>query len=300
MEKKQIIIISVAATLLCVVLAIVVLNKKELSFEQTNDYIEKGNDLFEEKEFEKSQIPYVRATTIDSTNPGANFNYANAQQKVGKNDLSKKQYEKALRNIEEKKINTDEEGKAELNALASNVYHNKGNNAMSQLTSLDSLLAVYAQLEEMEKAGTAPANVKSQIYNLIQDNYKKIGDPIKDYKSALRLDPTNDSTRYNLAIAQNYEAQLAKILQQMPPPPSNNQDQNDEKKDDKKDQQDQQQQQQQQQQDQKEEEKQDPNQMSKENAEQILKALEEEEKETQEKMKAKQVDRKQYKVEKDW
>ena len=196
MEKKQIIIISVAATLLCVVLAIVLLNKKELSFEQTNDYIEKGNDLFEEKEFEKSQIPYVRATTIDSTNPGANFNYANAQQKVGKNDLSKKQYEKALRNIEEKKINTDEEGKAELNALASNVYHNKGNNAMSQLTSLDSLLAVYAQLEEMEKAGTAPANAKSQIYNLIQDNYKKIGDPIKDYKSALRLDPTNDSTRY--------------------------------------------------------------------------------------------------------
>ncbi|MBO5133266.1 MAG: hypothetical protein J6C20_09400 [Paludibacteraceae bacterium] len=245
MEKKQIIIISVAATLLCVVLAIVLLNKKELSFEQTNDYIEKGNDLFEEKEFEKSQIPYVRATTIDSTNPGANFNYANAQQKIGKNDLSKKQYEKALRNIEEKKINTDEEGKAELNALASNVYHNKGNNAMSQLTSLDSLLAVYAQLEEMEKAGTAPANAKSQIYNLIQDNYKKIGDPIKDYKSALRLDPTNDSTRYNLAIAQNYEAQLAKILQQMPPPPSNNQDQNDEKKDDKKDQQDQQQQQQQ-------------------------------------------------------
>ena len=66
----------------------------------------------------------------------------------------------------------NDEGKAELNTLASNVYHNKGNNAMSQLTSLDSLLAVYAQLEEMEKAGTAPANAKNQIYNLIQDNYK--------------------------------------------------------------------------------------------------------------------------------
>ena len=34
--------------------------------------------------------------------------------------------------------------------------------------------------------------------------------------------------------------------------------------------------------------------------EELLKALEEEEKETQEKMKAKQVDRKQYNVEKDW
>lgn len=299
MEKKQIIIISVAAALLCIILAIVLLNKKELSFEQSNDYIEKGNDLYEDKEFDKSQIPYVRATTIDSTNPGARFNYGNAQQKVGKNDLAKKQYEKTLRHIEDKKVNMDEEGKAKLNALASDVYHNKGNNGMSQLTSLDSLIALYEQFEEMEKNGTAPSNAKNQIYNLIQENYKKIGDPIKDYKSALRLDPKDDSTRYNLAIAQNYEAQLAKILQNMPPPPSNNQDQNDEKKDDKKDQQNQQQQQQQQE-EQKQEEKQDPNQMSKDNAEQILKALEEEEKETQEKMKAKQVDRKQYKVEKDW
>lgn len=298
MEKKKIIIITVAATLLCILLSVVLLNKKDLSFEQTNDYIEKGNDLFEDKEYEKSQIPFVRATTIDSTHPGATFNYANAQQKTKKNDLAKNQYEKTLRNIAEKKINADEKSKIELDHLASEVYHNKGNNGMSQLTSLDSILALNAQLEEMEKNGTAPSNVKNQIYNLVQENYKKIGNPISDYKAALRLDPTDDSTRYNLAIAQNYEAQLAKILQNMPPPPSNG-DQNEKNKDDKKDQQDQQQQQQQQQQ-KEEEEKQDPNQMSKENAEQILKALEEEEKETQEKMKAKQVDRKQYKVEKDW
>lgn len=298
MKRNQIIIISIAAALLCILLALVLINRTELTFEKANDYIEKGNDLYEDKEFEKSQIPYVRATTIDSTHPGAAYNYANAHQRIGKNDLAKNQYEKTLRMIDQQKSVADEEKKVELEKLAADVYHNKGNNGMAQLTALDSLLELYAQLEEMEKYGGAPANAKSQIYNLVQENLKKVGDPIKDYKAALRLDSEDDSTRYNLAIAQNYEAQLAKIIENMPPPPSNNQDQNEEKKDDKKD--DQQQEQQQQQQEQKEEEKQDPNQMSKENAEQILKALEEEEKETQEKMKAKQVDRKQYNVEKDW
>ena len=165
MKRNQIIIISIAAALLCILLALVLINRTELSFEKANDYIEKGNDLYEDKEFEKSQIPYVRATTIDSTHPGAAYNYANAHQRIGKNDLAKNQYEKTLRMIDQQKSVADEEKKVELEKLAADVYHNKGNNGMAQLTALDSLLELYAQLEEMEKYGGAPANAKSQIYS---------------------------------------------------------------------------------------------------------------------------------------
>ena len=50
MKRNQIIIISIAAALLCILLALVLINRTELSFEKANDYIEKGNDLYEDKE----------------------------------------------------------------------------------------------------------------------------------------------------------------------------------------------------------------------------------------------------------
>ncbi|WP_370453467.1 tetratricopeptide repeat protein [Parabacteroides sp. AM08-6] len=129
---------------------------------------------------------------------------------------------------------------------------------------------------------------------------KEYAKSVEAYKQSLRLNPKDDETRYNLALAQ-------KLLQdQQQQNDDQNQDQNkDQDKDqDKKD--DQQQQQQDQQQDNKKDDKtQDQQhqneQMSKDNAQQMLDAFLQDEKETQEKVKKAQAQQQQRrKTDKEW
>jgi len=115
------------------------------------------------------------------------------------------------------------------------------------------------------------------------------------YKASMRLNPNDNETRYNLAMAQ---ALLDKQKQ--------NKDNKDQKQD-KQDQQKQQQQQQQQEQDQKQnkqnkdQQKQGQEQVSKEKAQQMLDALGQDEKATQDKVKKLQMQRsKAKKTDKDW
>ena len=130
---------------------------------------------------------------------------------------------------------------------------------------------------------------------------------IEAYKQALRRNPTDDETRYNLVYAQQ-------MLQQQQQQQQNQQDQQQQEQQDQQ-QQDQQQQNQDQQQNQQEQQdnqqdndqqqnqnqQQNQQQMSQEQAEQILKALEQDERDTQEKVKEAQMrNAKRYKVEKDW
>lgn len=294
MNKKEIIIISIAATIILVLLILLLSNKESLSFHQPDDYISKGNDYFDDEEYDKSVIEYVGATTKDSTNTGALYNNANASYRKGQYDAADKSYEDAARSTF--KINAPEESKN----LVSSIFHNKGNAGMKQVTPLDSILMTNEMIKEAEAQGRNVNDVKQQFYNSLQENAKKIGSPIKNYKEALRNNPKNDSTRFNLAMAQNYQAKVMEILSTMTPPNQDNQNnQNQDKKDDKKNQQqDQQQQQQQQQQEQKQEQEQ-SDQMSKDNAEKILKALEEDEKDNIKKRKAEKQDSRST-IEKDW
>jgi tetratricopeptide (TPR) repeat protein len=107
---------------------------------------------------------------------------------------------------------------------------------------------------------------------------------VEAYKQSLRLNPLDDETRYNLALAQ-------KLLQAQESQQDQQKDQNEEQQDkQEQDKQDQQQQNEQQQpredQEQKTREQPQPNeQMSQDNAEQILDAFLQDEKETQEKVK---------------
>jgi len=120
------------------------------------------------------------------------------------------------------------------------------------------------------------------------------------YRESLRMNPTDDETRYNLAVAQ---ALLRKQQQQK----KENKDK-DKNKDKNKDEQDQQQQQQQQQDDQKKQQQKQQQQqqemqeqVSKEKAQQLLDALMQDEKETQDKVKKLQLQQSRSKnPEKDW
>ena len=149
----------------------------------------------------------------------------------------------------------------------------------------------------------------------------KFEDAVEAYKNALRNNPTDDETRYNLAYAQKM---LKQQQQQQKQDQNKDQDKKDDKKDDKqdknkdqkdkdKDKQDKKDEQkdkkdeqnkdkQDKPQDQKDQKKQEQKQQQipKEKAEQMLKALENDEKDLQKKMKMQKVKGKKVKVEKDW
>lgn len=133
---------------------------------------------------------------------------------------------------------------------------------------------------------------------------------IEAYKQALRRNPTDDETRYNLVYAQQMLQQQQQQQQNQQDQQQQNQDQQQQNQDQQQNQQNQQEQQEQQNQqdnqqdnDQQQNQNQQQNQqqMSQEQAEQILKALEQDERDTQEKVKEAQMrNAKRYKVEKDW
>jgi tetratricopeptide (TPR) repeat protein len=130
-------------------------------------------------------------------------------------------------------------------------------------------------------------------------NGKDYKNSIEAYKKALRNNPKDDETRYNLALAQKLLHDQENQQQ--------NQDQNQDKQEQQQEQDKQQQEQnqdqdqQEQQQDQPEQQQQNPDRMSKENAEQILDAMMQEEKNTQEKVKAEQMQQqKRRKTDKNW
>jgi tetratricopeptide (TPR) repeat protein len=129
---------------------------------------------------------------------------------------------------------------------------------------------------------------------------KEYDKAVSAYQMSMRLNPNDNETRYNLAMAQ---ALLKKQQQQQ----KQNKDQNkkDNKKDDKKDQKQQQKQDDQekkQNKDQKkDQQKQQQEQVSKEKAQQLLDALSQDEKDTQEKVKKLQMQQsKPRKTDKDW
>lgn len=137
----------------------------------------------------------------------------------------------------------------------------------------------------------------AQIYHnmgVIFQSQKDYAKAVEAYKESLRNNPKDNETRYNLALAQK----LLKDQQQNQQNQDQNQDQDkQEQKEDEKDQNKQDQQQQQDQQPPKPEKK--DNEMSKENAEQLLNSVMQDEKDVQDKVKKQQVIQG-SRLEKDW
>ena len=175
----------------------------------------------------------------------------------------------------------------ERNERNAQANYNLGNALMGQRK--DSL--AITQLEKAAKLETNPLRRAQAYHNMgvICQQHRMFGEAIEAYKEALRNNPTDNETRYNLA--------LCKRQQQ-----DQQQDQNQQNKDNKdnKDKQDQQKQEQQQKQDEQKQEQQQKQQMSKENAEQLLNAAMQEEKQTQEHMKKAQQQPQKRRLEKNW
>lgn len=143
---------------------------------------------------------------------------------------------------------------------------------------------------------TTDKNLQSQIYYNMGNSYfegKQYQESINSYKRALKLNPNDDDAKYNLAYAYKKLQEQQQQQQQQ----KQNKNQQQQKKDQQQDEQQQKQQKQQQQQQQQQQMAQ-QKQMSQKDAQRILEALKNDEKNTQKKVRKKAPAR--VNVEKDW
>lgn len=234
--------------------------------------IRSGNSAYNEQRYGAAEAEYNKALKENAGSKEASFNLANTYYKQQKWDEAVKEYQHYLTLENE---NPDK---------MSSAWSNMGNTFLKKKANEKGQMPV--------PQGQQPQQPQQQADNL------KLS--MEAYKNALRLNPKDDETRYNLAVVQK----MIKDQQDQ------NKDQNkDQKQDQNKDQK--QDHNKDQNQDQNKDQKQDQNkdqqnQMSQDNMQQILQAIEQDEKNTQERVKqAKAQERKQKnennrKQNKDW
>ena len=164
--------------------------------------------------------------------------------------------------------------------------YNLGNALMAQKKDSASI----EQFQNAARLETNPLRKYQSFHNIgvICQSHKMYGEAIESYKSALRLNPDDDETRYNLVLCKHQKQKQDQKKQDQ------QQNKNDQKKDDKKEQQ---------QQDQKKQDKQQEKpkpQMSKDNAEQLLNAAMQQEKQTQDRLKKAQQQPQRRNILKNW
>ncbi|MBO4801581.1 MAG: VWA domain-containing protein [Bacteroidaceae bacterium] len=175
------------------------------------------------------------------------------------------------------------------NAVA---HYNLGNAHLYQGQPQDAMKS-YETAARLQKDKTRGAQVYHNMGVILQSQ-KQFAPAIECYKNALRRNPNDDETRYNLALC---------LYQLKNQPQDQNQDQNQQDQQQQQQQDQQQQQQQQKEQEQKQDEQQqqqDQPKMSRENAEQMLKAAMQEEKQTQDKVNKAQQKPQRRQLEKQW
>ena len=222
-------------------------------------FVRKGNSMFEDSLFIKAEENYLKAVDINPELLEGYYNLGNAYTAQQKPNEAVEQYRKIANALEGKKkelMDDPSSSKKELDKCKSDLaktYHNTG--------------VVYHMCEQYDKA-------------------------VESYKQALRNNPQDDETRYNLILAQRM---LQEQQQNQQDQQQQQQEQQQEQQQDQQDQQEQQQEEQQQQQQQQEQD------MSQENAEQILEAAMQDEKDVQERVQEQLMKAQPKKpLEKDW
>jgi tetratricopeptide (TPR) repeat protein len=220
------------------------------SQKQVRTELRKGNKEYNREKYTDAEIAYRKALENNAQSKEAAYNLGNALYRQQKLDEAAKQYELSAASINDK----------EKIAAA---MHNYGNSYLRKAIAAD---------EQANAGGQDNPQGEQKMQSLQQS--------IEAYKQALRNNPADNDTRYNLALAQ-------KLLEQ-----ENNgggQDNKQDKQEDKEDKQDKQQQQDKKDQQEQNQQQQQDQQMQKEKAEQILEAMRQNERETQEKVKEQQI-----------
>lgn len=240
-------------------LSILLLSVLQVPAQQRSDrsLVRKGNRLFADSLFIKAEENYLKAVDMNPDLIEGTYNLGNAYVAQQKPNEAIEQYNRVAGTLEARKkelMDNPSSSQADLEKCMKELagtYHNAG--------------VVYHASEQYDKA-------------------------VESYKQALRNNPSDDETRYNMILAQ-------RMLQQQ------QQDQQNQDQQDQQDQQDKQDQDQQNQDQQEQEEQQQDQQeeMSQENAEQLLEAAMQDERDVQERVQEQIMKAQQKKpLEKDW
>lgn len=189
----------------------------------------------------------------------------------------------------------------EIDPNGSEALYNLGNALLRQEKAQEAM----DQFTMAAKRATDKKNLAEVHHNMgvICQASKDYANAVEYYKQALRENPTDHETRYNLAVAmkqlQNQQQQQQNEQQNENKEQEKQEQQQQEQQQNQQQQQEEQQQQEQQQQEQEQQAQENEDEMSKENAEQLLESAMQDEKEVQEKVK-KMMQIRGKKLDKDW
>ena len=184
----------------------------------------------------------------------------------------------------------------EINPKSTDAMFNLANTLLMQQKAKEAM-EQYESVSKIEKDKDKLAQIYHNMGVILQSS-KQLPQCIEAYKESLRNNPKDDETRYNLALAQKQLKDQQQDQQNQDQQQQQQQKQEQEKQDQNKDQQEQDQKDQQQQQNQQQQQP-NKNEMSKENAQQLLNAIMQDEKNVQDKVK-KQIQIQGKKLDKDW
>lgn len=197
----------------------------------------------------------------------------------------------------------------DVNPQSMEAMYNLGNSLLAQQKAEEAMKQYQAAASLISAGGRNIAVADedkmklAQIYHnmgVLLQSSQQLDACIEAYKSALRNNPRDHETRYNLTLAMKQRQQQQEQQQNQD---QQNQDQQKEEEKQEQEQQNQQNQQEQEQQEQQEQQQQQPQEqqdMSKENAEQMLNAIMQDEKEIQEKVQKAMQEVQPRRFEKDW
>ena len=257
------------------ILALLLLILEICIFDRRNPLIKRLSLFGSKKKAAATMLLLMVAATASAQQADRQYiREGNKQFRLGQYDKAEVSYRKAV----------------EKNPKNPQAAYNLGNALMAQKK--DS--AAVQQFEQSTRIETNPLRKAAAYHNMgvICQTHKMYDEAIEAYKNALRNNPNDDETRYNLVLCKHLKKKQNEKQKQNQ---QNKDDQNkkdDQKKDDKKDQK----------QDKKEDKQQEQQkpQMSKDNAEQLLNAAIQNEKMTQDKMKKAQQQPQRRAVQKNW
>ena len=255
------------------ILALLLLILEICIFDRRNPLL-KRLSLFGSKKKAAATVAWLLAALTASAQTDRQYiREGNKQFRVGQYDKAEVSYRKAV----------------EKNPKNPQAAYNLGNALMAQKKDSSAV----QQFEQATRIETNPLRKAAAYHNMgvICQTHKMYGEAIEAYKNALRLNPNDDETRYNLVLCKKQKQKQDQNQQQN----QNNKDdqkKDNQKKDDQKDQN-------KDKKDDKQQQQQKP-QMSKDNAEQLLNAAIQNEKMTQEKMKKQQQQPQRRNVLKNW
>ena len=255
------------------ILALLLLILEICIFDRRNPLLKRLSLFGSKKKAAATVALLLVAVTASAQTDRQYIREGNKQFRVGQYDKAEVSYRKAV----------------EKNPKNPQAAYNLGNALMAQKKDSSAV----QQFEQATRIETNPLRKAAAYHNMgvICQTHKMYGEAIEAYKNALRLNPNDDETRYNLVLCKKQKQKQDQNQQQN----QNNKDdqkKDNQKKDDQKDQN-------KDKKDYKQQQQQKP-QMSKDNAEQLLNAAIQNEKMTQDKMKKQQQKPQRRNVLKNW